>query len=190
MRSSLLPFLSPHPIFPFPLFRCKFLYNIKHAKLRFKSIYDILEDALFYFSIFVSPFSLLRFDVYSFLSSFCCHSDSPPDSPWSPFVHANTHPRIPNKSALCLPSFAGTFIIALVIAWFRLHYFEERPLSQTLPNCLRSLAFMMHRAQQFGVYRSTIASFLPDRRRCRRPRPRRNSILWPLLVKSINTLNF
>lgn len=59
MRSSLLPFLSPHPIFPFPLFRCKFLYNIKHAKLRFKSIYDILENtnALFYFSIFVSPFS-------------------------------------------------------------------------------------------------------------------------------------
>lgn len=61
-----------------------------------------------------------------------------------PLVHASTHPRIPNESTLCLPSFIGTLIIALVIAWFRLHYFEERLLSRMLPNCLRSLPFMMH----------------------------------------------
>lgn len=109
---------------------------------------------LFFFktSHHILPFVICAIFLFFFLPWIDCHSVSLSLSLSMPLilplccslVHAGTHPRIPNESTLCLPSFIGTLIIALVIAWFRLHYFEERLLSRMLPNCLRSLPFMMH----------------------------------------------
>lgn len=103
------------------------------------NFYPDLSIVFFFLSSVIFLFSTL--DRLSFSLSL---SLSPLYASLSPAVHASTHPRIPNESTLCLPSFIGTLIIALVIAWFRLHYFEERLLSRMLPNCLRSLPFMMH----------------------------------------------
>lgn len=98
----------------FRLFRPSFLFlfltHTSHVRvlppsLSFHPLFAPFFSSSFYFrSIVIQPFSLslslpLILPLYRSLS-----------------VRASTHPRIRNESTLCLPSFIGTLIIALVIA--------------------------------------------------------------------------